>query len=226
MGFPLFSFSPFRGFLLCLCACASVNLSFCWHWSGNNHRGDQGQEFSLWIFPGLSELWPKPAPRVNFFSLYDVDLRKQEVVLANEWHESNSWDECRSALCNFQLPVPSLPQYGPIWCMIWVTWSSILSQLRQGDKGKETNLGVSERHQTSLCVWDAINTGAVVIWAVSFFAHAIENLSCAYRMGLPLWGPQAIMRKSLQPCKYRGPLPSSSAMVPGSHLPRACFWSL
>lgn len=66
-----------------------------------------------------------------------------------------------SPLCNSQLLVLSLPQYGPIWDMIWVTWSYILSHLIlwQGDQGKETSLGVSDRHQTSLCVCDAINKG-------------------------------------------------------------------
>ena len=68
MGFPLFFFT-FLGFLLCVCECVSVNLSFCWHWSGNNHWGRPAKVFSLWIFPNLSKLWPKPAPRMNLFSL-------------------------------------------------------------------------------------------------------------------------------------------------------------
>lgn len=61
-GLSIVLLFTFPGFLLCLRACASVNLSFRWHWSGNNHWGDRGQAFSLWIFPDLTELWPKPAP--------------------------------------------------------------------------------------------------------------------------------------------------------------------
>ena len=226
-GLSIVLFFTFLEFLLCACGCVSVNLSFCWHWSGNNHWGNPAKEFSLWIFPGFSKLWPKPAPRVTFFSLCSMLVSQNKKLFLNMNYASVTADV---HICQLgttpQIPVlplalgralfflrHNLRKWDHLYCFCW------FCAMVMGQWNKLWSLYLY--FSLFMCAWCSTRRlkPSSHIWSLETYLVLTEWICCCEAPRPSRWRIHSHV-------STRDGCPSPSATVPGSHLPRACLWSL
>lgn len=222
MGSPLFSFSPFWGFFcVCVwvCECKSI-ISLTLEWK-EPLRESSERIFTLdlpWFFRTLTQTYSKSD---FLLPLWDVGVIKWEVVL--KMYYAGLIADVH--ICQLGTTSKTLGSVGA---------SFLRDHRRKCDRlyylcsfyemvmGQENKFRSLHRLQ-SLCVswcsrtWRSKQSAR--IWWLQTYLVLTEWLCCCEAPRPSRWRIHSHV--STRDC-----CPSPSATVPGSHLPRACLWSL